>query len=427
MTGIGKIGKMIVQALIPKRLKPRFNFCIGKIKRSMTSTKSLQIFWKIVFFPITFVLSLALAIFKSLLVLILPQKVYINLVYVFQQMYIDMAQREIGLFTALKRSSLRMELLTKGAETKKSFGEENPDLTFYVIRPYYFLQPNALIYRNVANLLTQYYYVLQKLSYALEKGYTPVVDWKNYGLMPHAENYPVNGTENSWEYYWTQPSNFTLDEVYRSKNVILSTQNIGDFKYIPQCTMAPPYDKYARDLAEKCPKYLKNVTLNEVTEKYVSKAQEELFPKDKRIMGVVLRGAAYGHGGTPYRSHPQQVGMDELKKSIWKRMEEWEMDYIFFVNEMQEMVDEMREEFGEKLIVLPRMRDTFERPMDGITKNPMYYDGNRYQTNLDYVTEVALLSRCDTLIGSMSSGMRTALIWNAQKYEHTYVFDKGLW
>ena len=65
--------------------------------------------------------------------------------------------------------------------------------------------------------------------------------------------------------------------------------------------------------------------------------------------------------------------------------------------------------------------------MDGITKNPMYYDGNRYQTNLDYVTEIALLSRCDTLIGSMSSGMRTALIWNAQKYEHTYVFDKGLW
>lgn len=427
MTGVGKIGKMVVQALVPKKLKPRFNFCVGKIKAAMTSTKSLKVFWKIVFFPLTFSLSLLLALFKSFLILILPQRTYVNHVYIFQQMFVDIAQRDIGFFTALKRASLRNELLTKGAQTQKSYGDKNPDLTFYVIRPYYFLQPNVLIYRNVANLLTQYYYVLQKLSYALENGYIPVVDWKNYGLMPHAENYPVNGTENSWEYYWTQPSSFTLEEVYQSKNVILSTQNIGDFGYIPHCSMAPPYDKYAHDLAEQCPPYLKNVHLNEITENYVSDAQKELFPEGKRIMGVVLRGAAYGHGGTPYRSHPQQVGMEELKKTIWELLDEWGMDLVFFVNEMQEMVDEMREEFGDRLIVLPRMRDTFERPTDGITKNPMYYDGNRYQTNLDYVTEIALLSRCDTLIGSMSSGMRTALIWNAQKYEHTYVFDKGLW
>lgn len=427
MTGMGKIGKMIVQALIPKKLKPRFNYCVGKIKAVMTSTKSLKVFWKILFFPLSFSLSLLLAIFKSILILILPQRIYSIGVYLFREMFVDITQRYIGLPTALKRSSLRSELLTKGAETKKTYGEKNPDLTFYVIRPYYFLQPNALIYRNVANLLTQYYYVLQKLSYALENGYIPVVDWKNYGLMPHAENYPVNGTENSWEYYWTQPSDFTLEDVYQSKNVILSTQNIGDYGYIPHCSMAPPYEQYARELAEKCPPYLKNVHLNEITNNYVSKAQEKLFPKGKRIIGVVLRGAAYGHSGTPYRSHPQQVGMDELKKSIWKHLDEWNMDLIFFVNEMQELVDEMLEEFGDKLIVFPRMRDTFKRPMDGITKNPMYYDGNRYQTNLDYVTEIALLSRCDTLIGSMSSGMRTALIWNEQKYEHVHVFDKGLW
>lgn len=305
---------MVVQALVPKKLKPRFNFCVGKIKAAMTSTKSLKVFWKIVFFPLTFSLSLLLAFFKSFLILILPQRTYVNLVYIFQQMFIDIAQRGIGLPTALKRASLRNELLTKGAQTQKSYGDKNPDLTFYVIRPYYFLQPNVLIYRNVANLLTQYYYVLQKLSYALENGYIPVVDWKNYGLMPHAENYPVNGTENSWEYYWTQPSSFTLEEVYQSKNVILSTQNIGDFGYIPHCSMAPPYDKYAHDLAEQCPPYLKNVHLNEITENYVSDAQKELFPEGKRIMGVVLRGAAYGHGGTPYRSHPQQVGMEELKR-----------------------------------------------------------------------------------------------------------------
>ena len=91
------------------------------------------------------------------------------------------------------------------------------------------------------------------------------------------------------------------------------------------------------------------------------------------------------------------------------------------------VVDAMKEAFGDYLIVLPRLRDHLTRPADGVTQNPMYAPGQRYQTNLDYLTEVALLSKCDSLVGSMSSGMRTAIIWNAEHYEHVVVFEKGLW
>ncbi len=427
MKEIGKFILILIGAITPERWRKEVNHKINKTKRIMTSNLELRVFWKILFWPIVLVVSLVFGVLKTIAVWLIPSEKYGTMLFRFEQFYTDIANRYMSLPLALKRASLRKELFTKGAEQRKSFGDKNPDIIFYVIRPYYFLEPNELIYRNVANLLTQYYYVVQKLSYAMENNWVPVVDWENYGKLPHAEDYPVNGTKNSWEYYWKQPSNYTLEEVYQSKNVILSTQNIGQYGYIPNCAMTPPFNEYASALVDKCTKYTWAIPLNDNTLKYVDEFYKKLFPANKRVLGVVVRGASYGRTGTPYHSHPMQVSMGELKDTVHTYMDEWEMDYIFFVNEMQELVDTMKEEFEDKLIVLPRMRDTFERPADGITKNPMYYEGNKYQTNLDYITEVALLSRCTSLIGSMSSGMRTALILNEGKFEDVYVFEKGLW
>lgn len=418
---------ILIGAIIPKSLRGSFFGKINDTKRVLNSSKELKLFWGIILFPINLVLSLISACFKLILVWLIPRTKYNSLVYIFEHFYKDIVTFHVGIKTAFKRAFLLNELFTKGAEKHKSFGELNPDITFYVIRPYYFLKPNELIYRNVANLLTQYYYVVQKLSYALRNGWVPIVDWENYGKLPHAEDYPVNGTNNSWEYYWKQPCDYTLEEVYQSKNVILSTQNIGQFGHVPNCAMSPPYNTYARRLVDMCPQYTCVIPLNDTTLKYVDEAQEKYFPKDERVLGVVVRGASYGRTGTPYHSHPMQATMEELISAVHRYLDEWEIEYIFFVNEMQELVDAMVEEFGDKVIVLPRMRDTFGRPADGVTKNPMYADGQRYQTNLDYITEVALLSRCTSIVGSMSSGMRTALIWNAGKYENMHVFEKGLW
>ena len=39
----------------------------------------------------------------------------------------------------------------------------------------------------------------------------------------------INNTDNSWEYYFDQISNHNLNEVYRSKNVVLSTAHSCKF------------------------------------------------------------------------------------------------------------------------------------------------------------------------------------------------------
>lgn len=424
---ISKLLTILVRIILPARIANAILNRVERTKRVMTSTKELRIFFKILFLPLEILAALIVAVFKTIAIWLIPTTVYGNLKFVFNQFYNDVNVKKIGVGLAWKRVKLCWELFTKGAEKKVSYGDKNPDLTFYVIRPYYFLEPNEFIYRNVANLLTQYYYALQKLSYAVENKWIPVIDWQNYGMMPHAENYAVNGTTNSWEYYWSQPSEYSLEEVYQSKNVILSTRNIGQYGYIPNCAMQPPFSKYATNLADKCPQYAQLIPLNEITQQYVNEAYKKLFPEEKRVLGVVVRGASYGRVGTPNHSHPKQASMNELINSVKRYCEEWNMEYVFFVNEMEELVDVMKNEFGDKLIVLPRQRDHLDRPADGITENPLYADGCRYQTNLDYVTEVALLSKCNALLGSMSSGARTALIWNDNNYEHVYMVEKGLW
>lgn len=423
-----KILQIIIKVLLPKKISEYILIRSKKTKDIFTSSKELRLFFYIMFLPFDIFFSFFFALCKIILLWCVPITLYGHFKYIAKQFYNDIVVlQNVSLSSAFKRSRLLLELFTKGAERRVSFGDKNPNIVFYVIRPYYFLKPNELILENVANLLTQYYYVLQKLSYAIEKGYIPIIDWEHYGKMPHSEDYPINGTNNSWEYYWQQPSVYNLSEIYQSKNVILSTQNIGQFGYIPNCAMRPPFNKYAKDIMRLCPKYAKYIPLNKNTLDYIQNKYNELFPLSGRVLGVVIRGSSYGVNRTQFSSHPTQLSIEELIEQVHKCLNEWNYEYVFFMNEVQEIVDIMKKEFGSKLIILPRMRDTLSRRTDGSELNPMYFDGQRFQTNLDYITEVALLSKCDSLIGSMSSGTRTALILNNNNYEHVYIFERGLW
>lgn len=427
MKQILKLLEMLVSIVLPSKISRALVRRCKKTRNIMMSTPSLRFFWTIVLFPLTLLCDLLLSALKIIVCWILPQNTYGAIRFIAKQLKRDVTELGFPLSLRCKRAKLLWKLFTKGAEKHVSYGDKNPNTTFYVIRPYFFLEPNEYIFQNIPNLLTQYYYNLQKLSYAVECGYTPVVDWQNYGRMPHSEDEPVNGTTNAWEYYWNQPSEYTLDEVYQSKNVILSTQNIGQFGYIPNCSMAPPLAQYATRLAELCPKYARLFSFNQTTQAYIDQAYDRLLKGKERVLGVIVRGSSYGMSGTVYKSHPKQLPTDELIKCVNKYLQEWGMDYVFFTNETQELIDIMKQEFSERLIYLPRLRDSVERLKKTDEKNPMYAPGQKYQTNLDYITEIALLARCNALLGSMSSGMRTAIILNAGEYENMMVVDKGTW
>lgn len=420
--------RICFSCLIPKSLRARFIYCTTKIKAIMTNPKELKIFWKVlglllkvVLYPVALVVSFVLAFLQSIVVLVMPQKRYAETAYNFHEFYKDMVQRSLGLKLSFKRVCLRNELFTKGCEKKKSYGNKNADKTFFVIRPYYFMEANELA-TTVSNLLFHYYRCLQHLTYAINNDYIPVVDWRNYGPFPHQEETPINGTTDCWEYFWKQPSEYTLEEVYESKNVILSDQNTRNYGYIPEVQFRSPFASYAKRLAVTCPEYADSFEFNDVTKEYFQQKIEEVFPKDERILGVCVRAMSYGSSAV--KNHPIQPAMEQLIELIEQKMEEWELGYCFVTCESQLVIDELKEKFGDKLIFLPRLRYTYKPTSED---NVLYEDGQKYKTNLDYLTEMYMLSKCTSIIGGMNSGMRAAIIWNADCYEHMYIFDKGNW
>lgn len=431
-----KIGLAAMDILFPENTSKALRVKWRRTKRAFTSNRVLKCFWLligIVVSPILLAFSLFAALLKTIVIWILPEKQYVQTRFLFNQFIDDIIKRHINLKVALKRVSLCYEMFTKGAERKVSFGEKNPEKTFYVLRPYYYLKRNELT-QNVSNLLVHYYRNLQNLAYAIENNWIPVVDWQNYGPFSHGENYPILGTTNCWEYYWNQPSEYTLEEVYESKNVILSDRNTKDNAYVPSCFFREPLQKQAEDYAIRCPKYDQYITLNDYTEKYIREKQEELFPKGSRILGVSVRGTSYGVSSTMVGfaaadAHPKQPKIFELIDRIINAIEKWKMDYVFITCESQNVIDEIRKALNDKVIFLPRERYTRSPQRGDVEKglDPLYLPGHKYQTNLDYLTEMMLLSRCTALLASMSSGTRSAIIWNRNQYEHMEIIDNGLW
>lgn len=416
---------------------------VKDVVKSYKSTR--KTFWFIVQLIqwILFIPELAMAILACLIriiiVLLLPERkanrlnIWVSaLHYQIKEFYLDIMKRNYSIGLAWERLLRGMEIHTLGRETDKCYGENNPDKTFFVIRPFYYGKRQNALAKTPPHLFTNYYHAIQLYGYALEKKYIPVVDWENYHL-PHQEDNEVNGTHNAWEYFWEQPGGYDLKEVYQSKHVILSSQNVPNGDILPPArTPNSKIRKYAETIIRKGAPLAMQIPFNEATRKYVEEAKNRLFIPNKKILGVAIRGTSYARMQVGH--HASQPLINEYIGLIRRRKAEWGADYIFFTNEESETVDIMKRAFGEELIVLDRKRyvnyhiysDNGENPTNEDI-NPLYAPGQRYQTNLDYLTEMYLLSCCDFLLTAMSGGIRAVLMWNGGRYENMEIIDKGVY
>ena len=60
------------------------------------------------------------------------------------------------------------------------------------------------------------------------------------------------------------------------------------------------------------------------------------------------------------------------------------------------------------------------------TEKDMYLKCNLFQTSLDYLTEMTLLSSCDALIGSITSGFRYAVMKGINNIKHLEIVNCGI-
>lgn len=304
-------------------------------------------------------------------------------------------------------------------ERKRAFGTMNPGKTFYIIRCIHSASPYYT--GPIFNLLANHSYVLSHLAYAREKGYIPLIDQLNYPVYNN-QSQPIHGTLNPWEFFWEQPNGNTLEEAYRSKHVILSRRNwISEWNLGYDVTRHkdPTTIAFLHELSETVP-------LNPPTQIYVQQQKERYFSGNPRILGVSYRFA--GHAKNSYTKapdHPIQPEIDGLIDMVGQRLKEWKINSIFLATESEDAVARFREAFGAQLIATQRVRQKEAMVYSADNPNPLYAAGAMYQTTLDYLTEMELLAGCTALLGTLTSGLRYAIIRNDAAYENLEILDFG--
>jgi hypothetical protein len=301
--------------------------------------------------------------------------------------------------------NLRAFLLSCLRPSPIRFGDNNPDKIFYVIRRTPMIE---------SGIFSNFFFVLGHIMYAVEHGYNSIVDMKYYWTIYNEIN-PINNTRNAWEYYFDQPTAYSLEDIYRSKRVVLSAmthlnQKIPfPFSFYNQSHKIALYNTYVS-------RYLR---FNQKITALASEWQDHHFRKNKTILGVMSRSLQFNISA----GHNKVPAWDTIVEKTKKLFEEWRMDYIFLSSEEKGLIDIFQKEFSDKVLFTERKRVLGLR--DEILPCN-FSDGEKYKSGLEYIIDIILLSRCNSIICPITSGSMAAIVLNNNEYRNKYIFELGL-
>ena len=278
-------------------------------------------------------------------------------------------------------------------QINKSFGPINPDKKFYVIRS------NG----KDEGLLSLYLGRLRDIDYLLNNGYIPVIDYQNYKTQYNIDS-PVDGTTNAWEYYFHQPSEYTLEEVYKSKNITLS-----GWKFINETF---PEKNITLDMFSLAP--IKQYILDKAHEKINHDGINEMI-------GVLVRGTDY----TRLRpaGHPIPPSPEIASQKLDEFLSEFPDSRIFLATEDETIYSYFFAKYGQKIYTTDTNLIINYSGQDYISSE--ITQKNKYQFGLDYLVKMICLSECKCLIASQTAGVNFARILNNKRYKKEYIFDLG--
>jgi hypothetical protein len=279
------------------------------------------------------------------------------------------------------------------SEKFKSYGDLNPDLTFYVIRR---RPPGNGLFSNVQHVVTG-------IIFAISKKYVPVVDMENYWMDEMNELEKINDTYNSWCYLFQQVSPYSLEEVYKSKNVILSkgSRILGDAHWI--------YDKnfsYVKDvknlnlISNVIAQYIK---FNSSFMNNLQQTQERIMWDPKSTIGVFIRGTAYRNGHVGIANIPQ---IEFVSSSINKICNEENLSTVFLATEDYKIFKEISERLPANIVVKNLRFNNNLNHIGSILNHRVNSDNSirmGYRKNLDYLTEIMLVCKSSHVICTVSN------------------------
>ena len=244
-----------------------------------------------------------------------------------------------------------------------SFGKLNKNKYFYVIKR----SPGAGMFSNLT-------FVMNHLLIAHNHNLIPVIDMENFPTI-YNEKKKIDGTYNSWEYFFNPVSKYTLDEVYKSKNVFITSNRFL------QIFTHNIYDQKFKQIRNKI--NIKNNLL-----KKINYFKNKHF-KNKKVLGIHYRGTSYKTSA----NHPMPPTKIQMKNLIDEELKNKQYNKIFLATEDLEIFNFLRSIYKQKLIFLNNFRSKHDNAFKIYPRKK-----HRYLLGEEIIFESILLSHSNKFI-----------------------------
>ncbi len=280
-------------------------------------------------------------------------------------------------------------------------------------------------YGKVTGIASNMLVYLGELKYMEESypGYLPVVEMEHFFVDDPDTfvEHPGGGTqplENAWELFFLQPNKnrYGLEEVRQSADVILAYPSDIKYEY-PKCKTFGQLREEGWDSLFR--KYIK---LRPELEKQFLEDWECLTAGHCKVLGVKARGSDYTL--LKPKGHYIQPSVEQVIDKVKEFIEGKEYDAIFLSTEDPEIYLQFMSTFPGKVLSVGDNR------IEHYSGGAIYTKENlgthtRKEITMQYLEEMYLLARCDSLVTGITSSLVPTLLWNDGRYVVAYIFDLG--
>ena len=243
------------------------------------------------------------------------------------------------------------------------------------------------------------------------------------------QNYPniylkpeLLGKENPWEYYFCQPFGISLEQAYSGENVLLSTGS--ELSPFPDLSMNF-FEKNDVSLTEwRMFVKLGLLKLKPELEKEINDLYKTLFSSEDRVLGVHLRGTDY-MTMRPF-NHPIQPSPEYAAAHVVDKLKKWNCNKIFLATEDINIARGFKNYFGDVCIMTNREYVNYygynQKIPIGLLN--MQRENDYFLKGKEYVTEMVLLSKCNSFITGRTSGSMGVMTL-AENFENVMAFNLG--
>lgn len=257
---------------------------------------------------------------------------------------------------------------------------------------------------------------LGHIKWAVENGYTPVVDMSSYPNI-----YIQKGSENkinAWDYFFKQPCNVTLEDVKWHMRLLSSGEEPQEFPIYTKECLNPDTDEYKMWKAY-ADKY---ISYSDIAKEEIEKAYNLLIQKEDKVLGVLCRGTDYT-SKKPH-NHPVQPTAEMVIEKAESLLDNG-YNKIFLATEDEKIWEQFVAKFGDKVISNVNERIHYKEAKYLVMYMPDSTQ-ERLKQGMEYLVSMAILAKCNGFIGGRTSGT-VGVMMLTKGFEDLYIWDLGLY